>query len=438
MPLPWTKNRVTRISEIAADLKSPKRCGSLVLETGFPTSLIDLFVKNRSHFRKPKPKSNKPVHRETGFPTFDPPPETPSSSGCAGSGRDEAPSLTQLVTATLRGNDGVAGSGHGVRSGGGSGSKTVLIAFLGMLGVVVLIASLEKVTVGITVSAFALLFFEHLCSNANGEMNEFFTRGVWSCCFWFQKLQLGMKKDCEGPEPKIVEGDTDNVVLSDLVVGVESFEEIEVVETGSEVGVCSEETCCVGGDNKCGFYEMQEDSNGKVVDSRETKGSRSVKFKSKMKKLLPKKFRGSRKEGKASSEGSGTDKKDKSPSFEIEEEQKEEMVMDSGSRSPLLLKIKLECIKENEVDHAVTVSQDVTMNSEDRRINRVGNSGYMILFVIVLVGLVVGRFPALILTMTWCFMLKIVTSRGRSLAPLIKCSVPKSWNRTLEWMVFRE
>ncbi|KAL3729713.1 hypothetical protein ACJRO7_026795 [Eucalyptus globulus] len=54
MPLPWKKSRVTRISRLVADLQSsPRRGGSLVVETDFPTSLIDLFVKNRDRLRKP-------------------------------------------------------------------------------------------------------------------------------------------------------------------------------------------------------------------------------------------------------------------------------------------------------------------------------------------------------------------------------------------------
>ncbi|OMO73809.1 ethylene-responsive/regulated nuclear protein [Corchorus olitorius] len=53
MPFPWKKAKVNRISRLVADLhQSPKRGGSLVVETGFPTSLIDLFVKNRDRLRK--------------------------------------------------------------------------------------------------------------------------------------------------------------------------------------------------------------------------------------------------------------------------------------------------------------------------------------------------------------------------------------------------
>ncbi|KAE8655658.1 hypothetical protein F3Y22_tig00117021pilonHSYRG00131 [Hibiscus syriacus] len=54
MHFPWKKSKVTRrISRLVAGLHcTPKRGGYLVLETGFPTSLVDLFVKNRDRFRK--------------------------------------------------------------------------------------------------------------------------------------------------------------------------------------------------------------------------------------------------------------------------------------------------------------------------------------------------------------------------------------------------
>ncbi|TYH13527.1 hypothetical protein ES288_A06G145200v1 [Gossypium darwinii] len=61
MLFPWKKAKVTRISRLVAGLhQSPKRGGSLVVETGFPTSLIDLFVKNRDRLRKSSKKKSGP------------------------------------------------------------------------------------------------------------------------------------------------------------------------------------------------------------------------------------------------------------------------------------------------------------------------------------------------------------------------------------------
>uniref|UniRef100_A0A803LLK2 Uncharacterized protein n=1 Tax=Chenopodium quinoa TaxID=63459 RepID=A0A803LLK2_CHEQI len=60
MPSLWKKQKGNRISRLVADLQTgPKRGGSLVVETGFPTSLIDQFVKNRDKLKKPKSKHHK-------------------------------------------------------------------------------------------------------------------------------------------------------------------------------------------------------------------------------------------------------------------------------------------------------------------------------------------------------------------------------------------
>ncbi|KAL5569183.1 hypothetical protein UlMin_025758 [Ulmus minor] len=59
MPFPWKKTKVTRISQIVADLQSPNHGRSLVVETGFPTSLIDLFVKNCDRLKTPLMKKKK-------------------------------------------------------------------------------------------------------------------------------------------------------------------------------------------------------------------------------------------------------------------------------------------------------------------------------------------------------------------------------------------
>ncbi|KMS96270.1 hypothetical protein BVRB_000750 [Beta vulgaris subsp. vulgaris] len=60
MPSLWKKQKGNRISRLVADLQTtPKRGGSLVVETGFPTSLVDLFVKNRDKLKKPKTKKHK-------------------------------------------------------------------------------------------------------------------------------------------------------------------------------------------------------------------------------------------------------------------------------------------------------------------------------------------------------------------------------------------
>lgn len=291
----------------------------------------------------------------------------PSLTDYAELDRHEYASLTRWTTdGNLHAKDGVEDSGHGVnrvrKNNDGSGSNTLLVTFLMMLVIIVSIASIEKLTVGITVSAFAVLFLEYawkrvvLCSKPNVEIN---------------------------------------------VVEAESLEAIKVV------GVCSDETSSYDDVHQLNCSESEEHdyhSHEKVVGSCgvSIKTSRSVKLKSKLKKLLTKKLQSSGKEVK---EKRGKEDGSVEKDCEIKEK------VDNGSKSPLLHDVK---------------QGNMRVNSEEKRTERVGNSGYLVLFVIALVGLVVGRLPALILAMTWCFILKIVTIRGRSKAFLIKCSVPNS------------
>ncbi|OIW00782.1 hypothetical protein TanjilG_19587 [Lupinus angustifolius] len=444
MPLPWKKHKVTPLSQIVADLQPPKHGSSFVLEPGFPTSLVDLFVKNRTRFRKYKTK--KPVHFDISHPILvtqppmlspAPPAPPPPETSCF---RDfpvvstEAPSLMPLVVKNdvVDEDDGFAGSSQEVKwvdeCESGSGSKTVFgVVLFVFVVVVVLMTSVKEITIGISVLAVLLVFIENAgkrvvsflmpCSDANLGIVTCLTKKV-SNYVWFQKLMLKIDENCEGSESLNVGGECSSSSLS--------FEEIEVVENKNVVvGVCREETC---------FRELEirekkmeeEDSNVKVVvvDSCEifsqwnkTKDSRSVKLKSKMvKKLVPKKLRGSKKDKKEKkvkerndeiiSECYSIGKEDKSMNFEIEGVGKVEV-------------IEQECVREEEVDdHGINCSQDSLMErveegdviGEEKRMERVGNSGCIVLFAIVLVGLVVGRFPAMILTVTYCFMLRMARS----------------------------
>ncbi|KAI9102177.1 hypothetical protein K1719_023687 [Acacia pycnantha] len=79
MPLPWKKNKITRISQIVADLQTPKHGSFLVVETNFPTSLIDTIVKNQSRFQKRNSKNHLPLEISDSQPLLPTPPPSPSS-----------------------------------------------------------------------------------------------------------------------------------------------------------------------------------------------------------------------------------------------------------------------------------------------------------------------------------------------------------------------
>jgi hypothetical protein len=133
-------------------------------------------------------------------------------------------------------------SGHGVdrvgENNNGSGSKSVLVTFFMMVVIVVSIAGFEKITVGITVSAFVLLFLEYAV----------------------KRVTFSYKANVEN---KVVFA-AESYIIDSLF-----FEEIKV-----------KDTFCVKGDKN-------------------SKGNRNVvKLKSKLKKLFSKKLHGYRKEGK--------------------------------------------------------------------------------------------------------------------------------------------
>ncbi|PSS04921.1 Xin actin-binding repeat-containing protein [Actinidia chinensis var. chinensis] len=221
MPL-WKKAKCTRISKLVADhLQPPKHGGSLVVETGFPTSLVDLFVKNRGCLKKPNSNSKNKKKRlepipdliptpstspsildsksELGLPSvcvlasergseiveieekkkrLDPVPDlipTPSPSSSALDLNSELGLPSVCVSASERGSKsveieerGVVGEGEGCRCAVvEANANGVLVAILKMFLVVVLAMGTKKFVVGITISAFVLLLIDyagkHLC-----------------------------------------------------------------------------------------------------------------------------------------------------------------------------------------------------------------------------------------------------------------------------------
>ncbi|XP_004486479.1 uncharacterized protein [Cicer arietinum] len=407
MPFPWKKkNRVTRISQIVADLQSPKRGGSLVVETGFPTSLIDLFVKNRSRFNKSRFK--KPVRSEILDPSPPPPPPPPSpvtssppihdvsvsaatatvsdhlsttAADTSITASSTSPPIHDVSTADIPGpnhpigeiTDGVVNHVPVNEFSSALNSKLITVK---MLTVIILAASVKELTVAMTVSAFALLFLENAlkrvvsilkpCSNVSVAMKSMFQKVL------FQK---NPKEVCE----TVTVLDRE-VQISSLNLNCCMNDEIEVVETKSELGICCE-------------------LNDSLVSECKIKRSRSGRFRSIMVKKL-KKFRSSKKE-----------KKEK-----IENTNKEDEVELSSDVSSVVGEDKEEI--KNEVDCGITCSQESVV---------VGNSGYIILVIIVLIGLIVGRLPALILTIGWCFLVKMVRGVWRSKnGSLSKCSSSRS------------
>ncbi|KAJ4957985.1 hypothetical protein NE237_025096 [Protea cynaroides] len=193
MPLPWKKSKVGRISRLVADLRSPpKHGGSLVVETGFPTSLIDLIVKNRDRLKNKKKKKKKkkndeaseewePVSNHFSLPdSFDSSSYSLSSSPSVGplsylDSASSSPSADPVVSAHEIDNSSQPRIGkeisplvtnvvgdvvsRGVVRCGGAFMISVKVLFM-----VILAFATKRLAVGITISTFLLLFLEFVTS----------------------------------------------------------------------------------------------------------------------------------------------------------------------------------------------------------------------------------------------------------------------------------
>ena len=152
MPLPWKNARVGRISRFVADLQSPKRGGSLVVETGFPTSLIDLFVKNRDRLKKPRKRRSR---------VSDPVPQQPVEPQRRHESMQALTSLDSFLEIRsveceeekiggIDGGSSVDGGGEVEESVEMPSGRGMTMAALKMSVVVILALGMKKLAVGIT------------------------------------------------------------------------------------------------------------------------------------------------------------------------------------------------------------------------------------------------------------------------------------------------
>ncbi|ESQ44559.1 hypothetical protein EUTSA_v10003311mg [Eutrema salsugineum] len=152
MSLPWKKSG--RISRFMSEFQqSPKRGGSLVVETGFPTSLIDLFVKNRDRLKKSS-SNNKRLKRQTQTAPNASLPINPDAILEKPVARKTVRSKTDEVNFI---GGGLTAEKNGCVCGG---SAFVLIAFKVFIVAAFAFSTKKKLTIGITLSALALLLTE--------------------------------------------------------------------------------------------------------------------------------------------------------------------------------------------------------------------------------------------------------------------------------------
>ncbi|XP_013735134.2 uncharacterized protein LOC106438495 [Brassica napus] len=404
MPLPWKKSKSGRISKFVSDLQqSPKRGGSLVVETGFPTSLIHLFFKNRDRLKKSSSKRNNnnnkaqiptgPSHSHSTrqrVASLPPPPlpPLPASEDPAASKIDESFVCDGGVTPENR-NDEYGGSGGG--GGGGGGCCVLMVVAIKVFVVAVLALSTKKLAVGITISAFALLFLEfavprvltllNLCPDAQVRLDSL-----------IRKL-VGTKK----PESSSSPSSSSNV----------SF---EIIETFQEPRDCIEETRVP---EPPGAEEREVLTIRDVVFTKEK--SKSAKLKSKIvKKIVPKKLRSYKKKKKLKK----MKEKEEAEGVEIEifEEEGEGSTTEASS-------LYSEDITESEVSERYEIGSNPPLlesceeeeEEEEEEESKRDLTKVMVMIVVALAGLLGGKVLAIVLTVSSCLFLRLVCSKSQTI-----------------------
>ena len=433
MPLPWKKQKGSRISRIVADLQSsPKRGGSLVVQTGFPTSLIDLFVQNRDRLNKNKKRKKKekspsyendipssPVEIQQEIQADPALPISPTPSGSVSFGVDE--DLTPLKLKEAEVSEVCSKEDQVVKNFG----VVLKIVFMGVV-VVLGFMSTKRLAVCITFSAFLLIIADYLC-----KRSCFFSArpALESLVQRVQKGLLVIKniKTCEA-----VNGVAEEVIGG----GAESksvIDEIQIVETSFVVDD-SNEIVSVGPEIDCFEDEAKKAAKEVVVDGSQvlvctdesSKGcSRKGKAKRIFKKLVPKRLRNLRKEkkGKRMMEEESISEASSNLGDEYDtlgsgvDEEKEDGIGNDQNQSVR----KLNSLEEEELggDGNCSIDQVSRAGNESAVIGerKEGSLGYITLLLIVLAGLAGGKVVALTITISWCFILKFfkfIGNRRRS------------------------
>ncbi|KAM3284603.1 hypothetical protein P3S67_023402 [Capsicum chacoense] len=153
MSFPWKKLKKTSISQLVKDHVCSHT--PLMVQTGFPTSLVHLFVKNHQRFMKTSKKKRPPS------PLVAEPPLSSLSSMSLPLSSPLTPPPPGRCTIKRSRLKGCPEIGERIDLDEAVDKDKVLIALLKIFLVVVLVLGTNKLVLGITMSAFLLCFFEY-------------------------------------------------------------------------------------------------------------------------------------------------------------------------------------------------------------------------------------------------------------------------------------
>ncbi|XP_038882823.1 uncharacterized protein LOC120073965 [Benincasa hispida] len=417
MPLPWKKTKSNRISRIVADLQPPSRAASLVVETGFPTSVVDLFVKNRDRIKRHSLRKAKHKHYPTHVSESLAPPPTPSLSpdnsprllpedegvvvaaSCSAAGnrvdglqQEAIPADVELNVVCGRPNADNIGNAD-VGAVNLNSTSTVFVVAAKMFLVVIPVLSTKKLALGITISAFLLFlleFFGKFAIRNFSIRNRLFPE---RCGNGF--IDRGGEEEEAAPI---------NSALNNEIEIVDSNSGLERESLGNgEKGI--------GG---CSDLDVEKEEQGNFqVGKNEI--SRSAKLRAKIiKKLIPKKLRS----GKRVKRNKKEKNKVKQEMGIVINEYEQRTESSSEEEDEEVWEPEEEEEEEEEIGSSMTRKRKEE-DEEDEEQEVEGKKKRFeckIMIIMILLGLCGGRFLALVLTVSGCFMfkfIKILTQKWR-------------------------
>ncbi|KAJ8545287.1 hypothetical protein K7X08_017870 [Anisodus acutangulus] len=350
MSFPWIKLKKTSISQLVKD--HVRSQSPLMVETGFPTSLVDLFVKNRQRFmRTSKKKRPPPVVAEPHLRSLS------SLSQSLPLSSPIAPPLPARYTIERSQLRGCQGKGERVDLDEAVDKNMVLIALLKIFLVVVLVLGTKNLVRGITMSTLLLFIFEY--------SGEHIYRWLMPCALVGAKM-VELAEDCvfKAPLPR------EEFCSSDFT---NQIQEIHVKEKTEESSRGSK-LKCEGKVSEGVVMEKEEEWTSELLESKTKKSQ-----KSKMTRFLAKKFR----------------RKTSNQMMPIREN--DDIIQEKDK-----LEDFNDCQKSSEKVLEATIAKVDSLTRKEQ------NSASIVLLLVVLVGLTGGRTFALVFTLTWCMMSKQV------------------------------
>ncbi|KAL6893606.1 hypothetical protein ACP4OV_007704 [Aristida adscensionis] len=162
MPSPPKERPSGRLGRLLAALR-PSRAGPLPVQTGFPTSLADLVVKNHGRLKKPSPSSKR---RKNGpSPTSSPSPPPSLSPSPPPSSPPPPPPAAAVSPSDRSGPDVPPRRADRRSKAGGFGLGLGFLAVSGVVSLALLVIWSKKVVAAVTVASFSLFVLESLRSS---------------------------------------------------------------------------------------------------------------------------------------------------------------------------------------------------------------------------------------------------------------------------------